>query len=112
MPPDRFFAAVGEELARQVDEFADELAAQAGRGEGYLVQAGRLMATRAQAIEIVLREPVFLPLTSADGDDPDEEETRCRREAGDGRWSWTVTTRRGRRVNVEQHERINGPTTD
>jgi len=72
--PDSYFAALGEELARRADEFADELAGQAGPGEGYLVQAGRLMAARAQAIEIVLRERVFLPPESADGDDPDEDD--------------------------------------
>jgi hypothetical protein len=52
--PDKFFAEVGEELAHQVDEFADELAGQARPGEGYLEQAARLLRARAQATEIVL----------------------------------------------------------
>jgi len=59
--PGRFFAEVGEELACQVDEFADELAAQPRPGEGYLEQAAWLFRARAQATEIVLRERVLLP---------------------------------------------------
>jgi len=65
---------VGEELACQVDEFADELAAQPRPGEGYLEQAAWLFRARAQATEIVVRERVLLPPESADGDDPDEDE--------------------------------------
>jgi hypothetical protein len=67
---------VGEELACQVDEFADVLAAQPRPGEGYLEQAAWLFRARAQATEIVLRECVLLPPESfpADGDDPDEDE--------------------------------------
>ncbi len=37
-------SALGEEIARQVDELADELAGDDRPGEGYLAQAGRLMA--------------------------------------------------------------------
>ena len=65
---------VGEELACQVDEFADVLAAQPRPGEGYLEQAAWLFRARAQATEIVLREWMLLPPESADGDDPDEDE--------------------------------------
>jgi hypothetical protein len=63
-----------KKLARQVDEFADELAAQPRPGEGYLEQAACLFRARAQATEIVLRERVLLPPESANGDDPDEDE--------------------------------------
>ena len=104
--PDGFFAARGEELARQVDEFTDEMAAQAGPSEGYLVQAGRLMAARAQATEIVLRERVFLPPVSADGDDPHEEESDV--PLGNGERPMVVDRNHPSwaEVNAEQQERI------
>jgi tetratricopeptide (TPR) repeat protein len=54
--PDGFFSALGEEVARQIDELADELAGTDRLGDGYLAQVGRLMAARAQAEEVVLRE--------------------------------------------------------
>ena len=106
--PDSFFAAVGEELARQVDEFAEELAGQARPGEGYLVQAGRLFAARAQAMEIVLRERVFLLATSADADGENEED-----DVPLGNWERPMVVDRHHpswaEVNAEQQERANDP---
>ncbi len=66
--PDGLFSALGEEVARQVDE----LAGDDRPGEGYLAQAGRLMAARAQAAELVLRECVLLAPVDA-GEQDDEE---------------------------------------
>lgn len=109
--PDSFFAALGEEVARRVDEFADELAGDARPGEGYLAQAGRLFAARAQAAEIVLRERVLLMPASADGDGQDEEndvplgnEERPMVVDRDHS-SWAE-------VDAEQQERTHGPATD
>jgi Protein of unknown function (DUF2637) len=47
--PGGFFAALGEEAARQVDDLAEQLAGDGGPGEGYLERAGRL-AAGAQAV--------------------------------------------------------------
>lgn len=70
--PDGFFSALGEEVARQIDELADELAGTDRLGDGYLAQVGRLMAARAQAEEVVLRERVLLAPEDA-GEDEDDE---------------------------------------
>jgi hypothetical protein len=107
--PDRFFGALGAELARQVDEFADELAGQARPGRGYLAQAGRLMAVRAQAIEIVLRERVFLPPMSADGDDPDQEEEDMPPGSGERPVAVDRDHPQWAEVNAEQQERTQDP---
>ncbi len=106
--PDSYFAALGEELARHVDEFADELAGQAGPGEGYLVHAGRLMAARAQAIEILLRERDFLLPESADGDDPDEEDDAPSR-SGERPMVVDRNHQSWAEVNAEQQERAHDP---
>jgi hypothetical protein len=71
--PERFFAEVGEELARQLDEFADEVVGQARPGEKCLEQVARLFRARAQATEIVLRERLLLLPGSADGESEGEE---------------------------------------
>jgi hypothetical protein len=107
--PDSYFAALGEELARQADEFADELAGQAGPGEGYLVQAGGLMAARAQAIEIVLRERVFLPPESADGDDPNKEEDDAPPRSGERPMVVDRNHQSWAEVNAKQQERAHDP---
>jgi hypothetical protein len=68
------------------------------------------MAARAQAIEIVLRERVFLPPESAGGDDPDEEgDDEAPRRSGErpivvdrNHQSWAE-------VNAEQQERAHDP---
>ena len=70
--PDGFFSALGEEVARQIDELADKLAGDDRLGEGYLAQVGRLMAARAQAEELVLRERILLAPEDA-GEDVDDE---------------------------------------
>ncbi|MGH3193254.1 MAG: hypothetical protein ACRDOL_39590 [Streptosporangiaceae bacterium] len=105
--PDRFFAEVGEELARQVDELADDLAAQARPGEGYLEQAARLFRARAQATEIVLRERVLLAPASADGEDEDEDEEN---DAPPGSGERPMVVNRDHpswaEVNAGQRERI------
>src|SRR6202044_2689609 len=57
--PGVFFAALGEEAARQVDDLAAQLAGDGPPGEGYLGRAGRLALARAQAEEIVLPQQVL-----------------------------------------------------
>jgi hypothetical protein len=107
--PDSFFAALGEKVSRQVDEFADELAGDARPGEGYLAQAGRLFAARAQAAEIVLRERVFLPPEPADGDDPDEEEDDAPPRSGERPMVVDRNHQSWAEVDAEQQERAHDP---
>jgi hypothetical protein len=110
--PESYFATLGEELTHQADDFADELAGQARPGEGYLARAGRLMAARAQAIEIVLRERVFLPPESADGDDPDEEEDDdAPPRSGERPMVMDRNHQSWAEVNAEQQERAHDPET-
>ena len=105
--------------SRQVDEFAGDLAGRARRpGEGYVEQAARLLRARAQATEIVLRERAFLPPTSADGDDPDEENdvppgsrgTADNRGPATIRYGWKYTPNSGNglkiwsQINLSQHQ--------
>jgi len=103
-----FFTTLGEEVAWQIDELADELMDEIGQGESYLAQVGRLFASRVIAEELVLPERVLLdPELAAENDQGDappetgERPTVVDREHP----SWDE-------VNAEQHERIHGPATD
>ena len=87
--PDRFFTALGEEVARQIDDLTDELVDEIRQADSYLAHVGRLFAAHAMAKELILPQRV-LPA-------PNSQRMRrmCRRRAVNGRWSWTATTRRG-----------------
>lgn len=54
--PGAFFAILGEQLARQIDELAGELAGDDPPGEGYLAKVGRLTAARCQAEQIIMHD--------------------------------------------------------
>ena len=106
--PGAFFAALGEEAARQVDELAGQLAGDGGPGEGYPERAGRLAAARARAEEIVLPQRV-LPPPEALADDEQDDEQGVRLEGGarppavdPGHPSWAE-------VDAEQRERAGRP---
>jgi hypothetical protein len=76
--PESFFTTLGEEAARQIDDLTDELVGKIQQIDSYLALVGRLFAARAIAEELIL---------------PSEY---CQR-AGNGRWSWSATTRHGRK---------------
>jgi len=106
--PGGFFAALGEEAARQVDDLAEQLAGDGGPGEGYPERAGRLAAARARAEEIVLPQRV-LPPPEALADDEQDDEQGVRLEGGarplavdPGHPSWAE-------VDAEQRERAGRP---
>jgi len=106
--PGGFFAALGEEAARQVGELAEQLAGDGGPGEGYPERAGRLAAARARAEEIVLPQRV-LPPPEALADDEQDDEQGVRLEGGarplavdPGHPSWVE-------VDAEQRERAGRP---
>ena len=59
--PEAFFAEVGEQVERQVDLLARDLAGDDPSGEGYLQKVGRLRMARFDAEAQVLRDLVLLP---------------------------------------------------
>jgi hypothetical protein len=76
--PDACLDAIRRQFARRAGELTDDLAGDDPPGEGYLAKAGRLIAARCQAEEVIRQE--YGPLTSDDTDDGDEED-----KAGPGR---------------------------
>lgn len=105
--PGEFFAALGEEVACQVDDLAARLAGDGGPGEGYLERAGRLASARARAEEIVFPQRVLVPPEALADDEQDDSEG-LRLEGGArppavdrGHPSWAE-------VDAEQRERADG----
>jgi hypothetical protein len=90
--PDSFFTTLGEEVARQIDNLTDELVGEIRRSDSYLARVGRLFAARAIAEELVLPQRVLPDPELAAGNHHDVPPG-----AGNGRWSWSATTRRGRK---------------
>ena len=90
---DAYLAAYWCALHLSEAELAELLAGDDPPGEGYLAKAGRLTAARHQAEEIISHEygpPDQRTRTSA-------RNTASPSRTWDGRWSWTATTRPGRR---------------
>jgi hypothetical protein len=56
--PVAFFTDLGEEVAAQVEELADDLAGEDRPGEGYLDQVARLFTARMVAEEVILPQQV------------------------------------------------------
>ena len=92
--PESFFTTLGEEVARQIDDLTDELVGEIKQSDSYLAHAGRLFAARAIAEELILPQRV-LPEAELAADDTIRR--TWSRSVGNGRWSWTATTRHGRR---------------
>ena len=106
--PDAFFAALGEEAARQVSDLAAQLAGEGPPGEGYLERVGHLASARSRAEEIVLPWLV-LPAPEAFADDEHDDGEGVRLEGGmrplavdPGHPAWAE-------VDAEQRERRGGP---
>jgi hypothetical protein len=57
--PVAFFTELGEEMAAQVEELADDLAGEDRPGEGYLDRVARLFTARMAAEEIILPQRVW-----------------------------------------------------
>lgn len=90
--PESFFTTLGEEVARQIDDLTDELVGEIRRSDSYLAHVGRLFAARTIAEELILPSEYCQT--------PNWQQTisrTCRQRAGNGRWSWSATTRRGRK---------------
>lgn len=62
--PQKFFATMGETLAEQIEDLAEDLAGPDRPGEGYLAKLGRLNMARTNAEDQVLRETLPEPETS------------------------------------------------
>jgi hypothetical protein len=77
-----FFTTLGEEVARQIDDLADELAGEVGQGDSYLARMGQLLAARAIAEDLILPQRV-LPQAELAADDDQED-------AGPERGEWPV----------------------
>lgn len=70
--PREFFSTLGEQLAEQIEELADQLAGADSPGECYLDEVGRLNVARKQAEEKILAEYAFLEPEAGDEDDETE----------------------------------------
>jgi hypothetical protein len=71
--PGTFFGILGEQIACQIDELADEIAGDDPPGEGYLAKVGRLTAARCQAEEIIMHGyDLLTPEHEVDSDGDDE----------------------------------------
>jgi hypothetical protein len=106
--PGSFFAALGEEVARQIDDLTDELVGEIRQSDSYLAHVGRLFAARAIAEELVLPERVLPdPEQAEDEDQDDQKDAKRKREerpmvVDRDHPSWAE-------VNAEQQERANDP---
>jgi len=102
--PGTFFTVLGDLVAQQVDELADDLAGDDLPGEGYLAKVGRLSAARRQAEEIILPELVLLAPAGEEDDEDDVPATAQARPAviGRGHLSWPET-------DAEQRKRTGFP---
>jgi hypothetical protein len=106
--PDSFFTTLGEEVARQIDDLADDLAGEIGQGDSYLARVGQLVAARALAEELILPQRV-LPRAEQAADDEQGHQENVKSAPGErpvvvdrGHPSWAE-------VNVEQQERAHDP---
>ena len=72
--PDSFFTALGEGVARQIEDLTDELVGEVQHGEEYLAQVGRLFAARILAEELILAQQLMPdPEPTADDQDADDD---------------------------------------
>jgi hypothetical protein len=104
--PDRFFAALGEEVARQIDDLTDKLVGEIRQADSYLAHVGRLSAVHAMAEELMLPQRVLPdPELAADEEDVPQKSDERPVVVDRDHPSWAE-------VDAEQQERIHGPATD
>jgi hypothetical protein len=99
--PESFFTALGEEVARQIDDLIDELAGETGLGDSYLVRVGQLVIARAIAEELILPQRILPQAELAADDDQEDVKPECGERpvvVDRGHPSWAE-------VNAEQEER-------
>lgn len=99
--PDSFFTALGEEVARQIDDLTDELVDEIRQSDSYLAHVGRLFAARAIAEELILPQHV-LPDPELAADDQDDAPP----ESGDRPMVVDRDHPQWAEVDAEQRERI------
>ena len=80
--PESFFTTLGEEVARQIDDLADELAGEIGQGDSYLARVGQLLASRAIAEELILPQRL-LPEAELTADDDQDDQEDVKPECGE-----------------------------
>jgi hypothetical protein len=66
--PQAFFTGLGEEVAAQVEQLADDLGGEDRPGEGYLDQVARLFTARRVAVQVIL--PQRARPEPEDGEEP------------------------------------------
>lgn len=104
--PESFFTRLGEEVAGQIDDLADELVGEIRQSDSYLAHVGRLFAARAIAEELILPQRVVPdPELAADDGQDDQEGAKPKGEerpmvVDRNHPSWAE-------VNAEQRERAN-----
>jgi hypothetical protein len=103
--PESFFTTLGEEVARQIDDLADDLADETGRGDSYLARVGQLIAARAIAEELILPQRILPKAELAADDDqenvgPEHGERPVVVDHSHPSWA---------EVNAEQQERASDP---
>jgi hypothetical protein len=103
--PESFFSTLGGEVARQIDDLTDELAGETRQDDSYLARVGQLVAARAIAEELILRQRVLpeAELAADDGQENVGPECGERPVVVDrSHLSWAE-------VNAEQQERASDP---
>jgi hypothetical protein len=103
--PESFFTALGEEVARQIDDLTDDLVTEIQQSDSYLAHVGRLCAAHAIAEELVLPQRVLPdPELAADNDQED-----ARPEYGERPMAVARNHPSWAEVNAEQQERMYDP---
>jgi hypothetical protein len=103
--PDSFFTTLGEEVAREIDDLADELVGEIKQSDSYLSHVGRLFAARAIAEELILPQRILPEAELAADDDREGVRPECGERpvvVDRNHPSWAE-------VNAEQQERANDP---
>jgi hypothetical protein len=103
--PETFFTALGEEVARQINDLTDDLASEIRQSDSYLAHVGRLLAAHAIAEELILPQRVLpQPELAADDGQEDAQPERGKRPVvvDRGHPSWAE-------VDAEQQERASDP---
>jgi hypothetical protein len=72
--PGELFTTLDEEVARQIDDLADELAGETGQDNSYVARVGQLVAARVIAEEIILPQRVLPQAELAADDEPGDQE--------------------------------------
>jgi len=103
--PEKFFTALGEEVARQIDDLTDDLIGDIRQGDSFLAHVGRLFTARAIAEELILPERILPEAELA----ADEDQDDVKPERGERPVVVDCSHPSWAEVNAEQQERTNDP---